>query len=1202
MSPPRDSEWPVRHRDSMHPTAQHSPLKTAETFLRDFFASRNLSGPDGRPLYRYRIHDAEFDELQLILSRELEERYSHERAIGPKGAMALCLWAAEWWHRNYQSGVWKWQPLVEALEHPEFAPGAYRYNELQNLVTRGLRAWGRTVHRAGYNRNYLGTLVCEGGLPLKLVLREKTHLRHYLEDVLDEFQLFGAAGVPARDLAERVRNRLPRAWRRDVVYELCGELIQQICRLQGELGDTNTPVLDLDRMRPGWRDELPVRVTDQVARELLNGLLVGAIEGARRARINVRWNVVLVPVANGDWELRGSFDLPRKIREEAIHRLFPDWSQGNTPQRFTLGIRSTGSSFRALAVARKRRTGEVGSAYRLEYFPAARESHTVGLVKGRKLVAQLPDDEHVTDMFRGASGLGDLPWVFVPDDDQAAMRSPCVLVGQGSVRSKHAWCLVAIARNVSIECVGGEAKEIGSIRNECQRAVYRVSGEIRFRAEDGTQTTVETKADFDSSDIEYHLVGSEKSFDNGATVFFLGAPQVHTFRDGVPNERVPESYLQWKPDTPGGAWQPYSVSEVDSGAVRGWGRLRYIRDDEVYHSIPTGILPRSADITIHPSLDPNHGAIRFTGFGDVVAAVRSVSGLEVQRQKENGGYRLAMTATREVPREVDIVLDWGGRGRMAVALPFPARRAAFLDPSGCPFPENARLAEGSIAGVQAEVIVPDPAEYQIKGAFSNDLDPIVRQPTNTFVREIPEVNHGHYLLDLAQLDREIAERLELSDRPGTAVRLEIVEADSARSFQGACICVRRFDLEFAIEHRTRTTEIVRLDARSLQQIPATDLDELIVEMLPLLDPDEEPIRLGRIARAAWSIPVDSHSLEPGPYLVLGRQGARQRARPTLWYAGEPADGLQPDSTGSTNVAHAYAQAAMAEYQSGDEAFVSVVGAMASSPGHEDWDLVFAYLRQDSLPVMAFPLLRALVRNPIACVTAAADASESDFDLLWERMELFPFAWWQIPLVDWKEAYTSYAEYWQGHFSEVGDTDQAWDILARHTDASIDRVASHLPGLQAAFAFLSDRVACRPISDRASKIVTPDRLRALYQRFAKHRLACPAFDIPLQAVPDLPGISSEVQQLVADHGWCKPLFRRGETGMVERRRTEVADSPALTAALVVAGKPPPEELARAIRGVRSSHRSWFDEALRLAQLLCFGREQREKIYRQMNKRS
>ena len=117
-------------------------LKTAETFIRDFLAAKSRAELNGQPLYRYRIQPEEFDELGAVLTQELRVSEFDQRRIGPKGAMAFCLWASEWWHRNYSAGAWKWMPLLKALGAPELAPGGTRYSELQDLVARGLRAWG----------------------------------------------------------------------------------------------------------------------------------------------------------------------------------------------------------------------------------------------------------------------------------------------------------------------------------------------------------------------------------------------------------------------------------------------------------------------------------------------------------------------------------------------------------------------------------------------------------------------------------------------------------------------------------------------------------------------------------------------------------------------------------------------------------------------------------------------------------------------------------------------------------------------------------------------------------------------------------------------------------------------------------------------------------------------------------------------------
>ena len=757
-------------------------MKTAEEFLRGFLAATGRADLNGQPLYRYRIRPEEFDELEAVLVRELRVPAFARRRLGPKGAMGFCLWASEWWHRNYEAGAWKWMPLVTALGAPELAPGGSRYSELQDLVARGLRAWGRSVYRVGPSRGYLVTLACEGGLPLKLILREETHLRHYLKGVLEEFKHFGATETPARDLAERLRDRLPRAWRREAVYELSGELIETVWMLQHELGETDTPVQDLDRKLPGWREELPVRISDQVAKTLLNDLLIEAVQVARRARINVRWNVELVPVADGDWELRGSFHLPATISEEAFNRLFQCWPQGETPRRFTLGVQTCPARFRALALGTERRTDDNGRSFRLEPFSAAHRAETTGLIGSRRLLARTHNERCRTDRFQGSSGLGDAAWVFVPRESDGAARPTCRLVGQGTVQVKEPDAFVVVDAGVAADSGEGEGKAnvVGSVRNEGQRVVYRVTGRVVFRTEDGSRMVVETEAASDVANVEYHLVGPQKRFGGGTMSAFMGGPSMHKRRDGEFIARIAERDLRWKSNAPGGRWHTFSSTAVDSGSIRGLGWLRYIKDDEIRHSISLCILPRGADIEILPSSDPAHGEVRLVDFGDVVAIAPDIPGLTSEGWAEPNGYRLALSARGDVPREVGVVVDWGGQGRAEFTLPFPARRAAFVGADGAPMPPEAGLTQGSLAGVRAEVIVPDTARFEVQGQYSGSDAASVRGRFGMLVREIPAVSFGHHVLDLAELDHGITERLALSDSPDAAVRLTIADTGASR--------------------------------------------------------------------------------------------------------------------------------------------------------------------------------------------------------------------------------------------------------------------------------------------------------------------------------------------------------------------------------------------------------------------------------------
>ena len=122
---------------------------------------------------------------------------------------------------------------------------------------------------------------------------------------------------------------------------------------------------------------------------------------------------------------------------------------------------------------------------------------------------------------------------------------------------------------------------------------------------------------------------------------------------------------------------------------------------------------------------------------------------------------------------------------------------------------------------------------------------------------------------------------------------------------------------------------------------------LAVEILPLLEPDQEPIPLERCDRGTWRIPQES--LEPGPHLIVGRQGDWQRVQPMPWYfAGPGGHSEDADSSAIATVAQAYFIASQRTDRSSDEPFGAVVGQLARDPGHPDWPLVFGFLRQTSL--------------------------------------------------------------------------------------------------------------------------------------------------------------------------------------------------------------------------------------------------------------
>lgn len=1174
-------------------------MNSAKIFFERFFAARGLSRPDGRPLYQYRITPDEVAELERVLDWELRQKQFGQGRITRDAAMAFCLWASEWWYQNYTGGPWKWEPVLDALRIPEFAPAGGQYHLLRKLVTTGLRAWRRRIYRSGPSKGFLATIMCEGGLPLNLVRREDSHLSRYLKGLLEEFRLLGGTGTPRRDLASRLRDILPRAWRRDFVYELAGELIESIWRLQAELSEGANPVEELDAKRPGWRDELPIRVSDEVAEILLNGLLTEAVEVDRRTRSHTRWNLDLVPVAKGGWELRGSFQLPTTIRREALQTLLALDAPEDVPAQINLGCRTEQGTFDPLAWLTEERV-EGDSRFRLESLPSARQHRTTDLTGPRWLIARSYDREYDTDQFPGASGLGELAWIFTPTDPANPMRQTCRLAGQGTVRVGEAWALVATEAGAEVESAEGTVEPVGNVRNAGARRVYRVQGRALISHKDGSRVIVETDTSADAPEVEYHVTGRTKQFGGNAAMVFLGGVTVHRRQGGRFVEAVPEHQLEWKPDVPGGRWGDYSIAAVAAGAVTGGGRLRYVANGSVRHSVSICILPRDADLEIRPSSDPSAGEIRLLRFGSIAAAIAEGGGVAAEGHTELDGYRLRLRASGDPPRHVLLVVDWREVGRLTLSLPFPARHAAFFAADGHRLPVGARLAQGSLAGVNAEIVAPDQREYvlRVEGAVSPGTSQGAAGRHRAFVRRIPSMSYGHHRLDLGQVDLEIAERLELGDGLDATARLRIADQDSGATFHGADIYITRFDLAFCLVTSGTATHVT-LDELSMQQVSSDVLATLVVELLALLDPDRDPLPLRLDHGGGWRLP---DTLAPGPYLICGRQGGRQRVCPLHWYVRSPdkaAPDPRPRAVGAADatVADGYAIAFSGERPFSDKPFRPVVRALAKDPAHRDWPLVFGYLSWTALPPMFFGLLRALARNPTACAMAAADAREADFLSLWERLQLFPFAWWQLPLPSWDEAYSAYAEHWRHELREVGDEELESELLDGELDRSLDRVKSRLPGLAPALDFLNSRVTSRLIPPDSRRIVIPEMLDPLLQAYAQQLADCPVFRAEPPTLPELPGIGEEIERIQASHPWSARLFRVPGHHIGEAsERTGFLYAPGATAVAVVSEGAIDHDLARRIRGARRRHTSWFDATLEVAQLLAFGLRGQDRIRR------
>lgn len=1139
----------------------------ADSFLAGFLETRGFAEPTGKPLYRYNTEAHEVSELQAILADEMRGRH-----IDRPVAMAFCLWASEWWRRNYAGGPWKWDILLRVIDQPDFAPGRGRYRELQDLVARGFRGWRRQVVRVGYSRGYLATIACEGGLPLQLVLKQHAHLRSYLRGVLEEFRLFAGSGVPPFELAERVRDRLPKSLQQHVVYELSADLINEVRRLQALLGDTATPVRDLDGLRPGWRDELPVRVTDEVARVLLNGLLLDAAEVARGGKAKVRWIVHLRPSAEGEWLLEGGFDLPVSLAASEFNQLFARPTDASLPRRFELAVRTAGSPDRRLAILTRRRSTSGEVFFGLELLSGARERVTATPGCPRELVVRTAEETLTTDLFPGAGGLNELPWVFAPEEPEALEPTPARLVGQGSIKVREPWVLVALPVEHSREVPGdAEARPVGRLVG-CGRDLLVVRGRVRFHAADGSGVTIETSSTEVLSGTDYRLRGPVKLLGRSEQPVFVAPPTLQEWRDGAFVSTIPSHDLEWKPDGPGARWGPYDAQVV------GAGRLRYIAHGDVLHTTRIQIIPREARIEIRPSTDPQAGEIVFIGFHGARIAVANHDGIHAVVEEEARECRVRCVARGRLPHEVGVACDWGPRGRLELRLPFPATSAEFCDATGRRLPSESSVALSTLSGMRAETVAASQARFEVQGHCTRVAGSSATGRAGFFKRELIDKGGGYHALDLTDIQPIIADLVESGTDLDAEVRLHLHSNEA--SLPRRRLHVRRFDLR--LEVKDRGVPLVGLEEASLLQVAPKDIGELVLEALPLLQPDQEPIPLERQGSVTWRIPEDR--MEHGPHLLLGRQQDWHRVRPMRWFVIDSVAGLHEKSRRPTTLAELYSGGFSGE---GDLVpFLSVARQMARDPDHEDWPVAFSYLRLTSLPPQTFALLRAVARRPETTALAAVRASAADFELGWERLELVGLRWWQFPLTVWEDAISSYFETNRRHLEVLEDAALRSELLAQELGPRIQRLGERLHGLEPALLLLKARLLEEPVP-RGVDLITEESARAALERsYADHRNGCPSLGMAPGVVPDLSPLQAFVRRAKAKWPWSEPLFvtRAGRFGQPER--ADYADAPSVMAAAVMQGVSLEKRFADQIAEVRRMQPEWFDDALHTAQLLAF----------------
>jgi hypothetical protein len=245
-----------------------------------------LPAIDGRPLHAYRLRDDRFAELQARLkSRASALMFAPDKIV----AAQFVIWAAEWFRRCYDGTGQRWDALGAPLDLRE------SWTNYRKLTDIGLRQWRIPELRINGTHHRLAAIARQGGFPLAaLEGKGAGWAPRFLERLVG---LLLSEPDASLDVAEGIASSLmllvPETWRNQEIRIVSAELAAEIVRLRRLADAEGAPEgsltsLWLDKHHPTWRDELPVGVSSEAGRSLIDGLMRTAVLRGGSGAIGVR--------------------------------------------------------------------------------------------------------------------------------------------------------------------------------------------------------------------------------------------------------------------------------------------------------------------------------------------------------------------------------------------------------------------------------------------------------------------------------------------------------------------------------------------------------------------------------------------------------------------------------------------------------------------------------------------------------------------------------------------------------------------------------------------------------------------------------------------------------------------------------------------------------------------------------------------------
>lgn len=1127
--------------------------------LNEVLNRTGLDRADGHPLYVYKVTSHELEMLRTELKNRLMVAGKFRT---PEECAAFCLFGAEWFRRNYDSGPWSWQTIFDGLDCD-----ARRQKRLKvsvgDCTFDGLYWWNVDVIATKFSSLYLTTLVCQGGFPLKTLSRDGAGLSRFLKACLKDHERYPSE--PTNEIIQSYVHYLPNTLDNNEVRGLVKGLVEAIAGLRKQSDAADEVRLSrfdyLNKHQTGWEQKLPLRVDDPAAQSLLLALL----DTARSQPFSHRAMAISTTLQfkSGSGFIARTLQFPSQLVDEDFRRLVGYHSEEPIAPRMT-GILEAGDVRKSCVTLSR---SHDGASIRLARRGDATLSGQQAFLAS-ELVLSAGNKEQKRMSVPGGEALPDSPWVFSTDE-------PHQLIGVGSVRPRDASVLIAIPSDCDIS-VDPEATIRKREAKVAGRNVVELSGEAKIHMED-IEFLVRTKSEVEQAFL-YELRGYGRQLGVRGENVWIGAPRVFqiSVNEDEPTREVASNLVQWR-SAQGGEWKAISYDCV--GEV--WIRVQ--EENETQYLAKVTVLPADFSFRVVPHGKESAGVLELCGLGSTSVYPSEQEGVKCEVESLAEKILVKVQLTAKQPSPLNLRFKFANGNQCDVSMVCPVSVIGIVNAVGAPFPSGQAVPVESMDGLRLQLIQPGSQTPFVFEAEFNRLIDEARETDSEGLWELPLSFIRDHAVGILSLSDHPNSEVEFKVRVGRAYR----ESYSFRVGRYAQALNKETCASLTLGGATLPsdqTTTVFLEHEVLDN----DAENFAISVMPLGRPKQhvDPATVNEVSAGRWVI--DHSSYPPGYYLAVVRQGLSESLRPlrfvikTDLFNEELRDLEESRENFFDRILNIRNEE---ERRAGWDAFFCELADDYSHPG---WARVDDLVKASyDLPVTTYEAVAALTRNPAA--VARYGIFEPHEIRLWERLERLPFLWSLIPVQTWINAASRCRDHVR-HALEgrgLGDTTIS-DWVARQPNKFAEEAPNRCPTMccilmalwRAGFQF--DPKYLNGTPDGGIKgLSLLDRQQEHARLLSQHtkydtRDAWPEFKLEY---------SEQVAQILRE---TDDLLIKGSL----KNQWVILNGPAVAAVYSAFGFPVTDALVKQFKRLRATDAEWYDKANAIATLMLMQRRYSE----------